>query len=289
MSVSRDGSHEGDLKSALSCQAASTQERNRLKIASHGTVARFGAGPDSVHALGPFNLDVHEGEFLCLVGPSGCGKSTFIRQVAGLLEPSSGRIELWAGEASPKIVTAMVFQDYGIFPWMTVEANVSLGLEAQGVKKREAQKRAVLWIERLGLGQFRRALPATLSGGMRQRVAIARALAVEPDILLMDEPFAALDAQLREILQEELLTLSQAISQTVIFVTHSLDEAIILGDRVVVMTGRPGRVSAEIDVPFPRPRDTSVRESEEFGRLRHKLWGVLRDEVDGNRLGGIGE
>lgn len=256
------------------------EKPRRIKISARGTRANFGVGQDAVHALGPFDLDIYEGEFLCLVGPSGCGKSTFIRQVAGLRAPSAGQVEMWGDDVSGDVVTAMVFQDYGIFPWMSVEKNVALGLRARGVNKRESLDRAGVWLERMGLAEFRRALPATLSGGMRQRVAIARALAIEPDILLMDEPFAALDAQLREVLQDELLALSQATSQTVIFVTHSLDEALVLGDRVVVMTGRPGRVAEVLEVPFSRPRDARVRESAEFGRLRNQLWSGLRAEAD---------
>jgi NitT/TauT family transport system ATP-binding protein len=256
----------------------STGGDRRVKIQSRGAQVRFGLGARTVHALGPFDLDVAEGEFVCLVGPSGCGKSTFIRLVAGLHQPTAGEISVWRDNPA-KPLTAMVFQDYGVFPWKSVERNVILGVISAGVPRREARDRTRHWLDRLGLADFAKAWPATLSGGMRPRVAIARALAMEPEILLMDEPFAALDAQLREILQEELLELSQATSQTVIFVTHSLDEALVLGDRVVVMTARPGCLAASLDVPFERPRNASVRESAEFAELRGELWDTLRTEV----------
>lgn len=238
---------------------------------------QFGNGAKAVYAVDDFTLTVRRGEFVCLVGPSGCGKSTIVKMVAGLLPPSSGSISLYTDGARAPIAT--VFQNYGIFPWKTVRGNVELALRAHGVSKAESRRRGSDWIARLGLSDFRNAYPGTLSGGMQQRVAIARALALEPEILLMDEPFASLDAQLRELLQEELLTLSEEQQQTTIFVTHSLDEAIVLGDRVIVMSARPGRVIGEIAVPFPRPRDAAVRGSAEFAALRERLWESLRSEV----------
>jgi NitT/TauT family transport system ATP-binding protein len=250
------------------------------KISARGIERTFEAGSAaSVQALGPLDLDIAAGEFVCVVGPSGCGKSTFLRILAGLLRPSAGivRIDADPTAASP---TAMVFQDYSVFPWKRVIDNVTFGLAVSGVPRREARARAQRYLDRLGLGDWAAAYPANLSGGMRQRVSIARALAVEPEILLMDEPFAAVDAQLRTVLQDELLALWQSDRRTVVFITHSLEEAILLGDRVVVMSARPGRVLRIVDVPFPRPRDAHVRTSAAFAELQGELWDLLRVEVD---------
>jgi NitT/TauT family transport system ATP-binding protein len=202
-----------------------------------------------------------------------------VKVIAGLVEPTHGVVRVHIEGRSPTPI-ATVFQDFGIFPWKTVLANVAFGLRVSGIGRRVASSRARDALVRLGLGAFLEAYPAELSGGMRQRVAIARALVVEPEILLMDEPFASLDAQLREIMQDELVRLCEEDRRTVIFVTHSLEEAIVLGDRVLVMTARPGRIVADTRVPFGRPRDTHVRESREFGEVRAELWERLRSEVD---------
>jgi NitT/TauT family transport system ATP-binding protein len=232
----------------------------------------------NVHALGPVDLTVAAGQFVCIVGPSGCGKSTLLRIVAGLVRPSEGTVEVRSGsEPVPSIAT--VFQNYGIFPWKTVQENIRFGLDIRGMSRDAANARARDWLARLGLEQFGKHYPGTLSGGMQQRVAIARALAVEPELLLMDEPFAALDAQLRHVMQDELLALWQSDRRTVLFVTHSLEEALILGDRVLVMSARPGRILADIDVPFPRPRAGEVRSDPQFGELIGQLWQLLRGEV----------
>ncbi|WSY44823.1 ABC transporter ATP-binding protein (plasmid) [Embleya sp. NBC_00888] len=247
------------------------------RIRAAGVERRFGRGASRVHALGPLDLDVEAGEFCCIVGPSGCGKSTFLRIVAGLVKPTAGRVEVTAATANP---AAMVFQNYGISPWKTVLANVRFGLDLRRVPRKEANARARDWLGRLGLADFADRYPAALSGGMQQRVSIARALAVEPEILLMDEPFAALDAQLRTILQDELLEICQADKRTVLFVTHSLEEALVLGDRVLVMSARPGRVIAERVPPFVRPRTGEVRRSPEFAAMQAELWELLRGEVE---------
>jgi len=238
----------------------------------------FGSGADTVHALGPIDFNIADGEFACIVGPSGCGKSTFLRAVAGLIRPTVGEIVIQHNDPS-RVPLAMVFQDYGIFPWKTVEANVRFGLQVSGVGKAEAKARSREWISRMGLTDFSNRYPAALSGGMRQRVAIARAMALEPELLLMDEPFAALDAQRRELLQDELLQICQSDRRTVLFVTHSLEEALILGDRVVVMSARPGRILRSVDVPFERPRSTELRSTPEFAALKGELWDLLRGEV----------
>ncbi|MGW7487612.1 ABC transporter ATP-binding protein [Streptomyces sp. NPDC054786] len=238
----------------------------------------FGRGGTAPAALGPLDTEIAPGEFVCLVGPSGCGKSTLLRITAGLLRPSEGELEIRAGTDRP---TAMIFQDYGIYDWKTVLANVRFGLDIQRVPRKEADERARSWLARMGLADFADAYPAALSGGMRQRVAIARALAVEPGMLLMDEPFAALDAQLRTILQDELLDLTQTTRTTTLFITHSLEEALVLGDRVLVMSARPGRIIAERRPPFGRPRTGAVRDTPEFTALKAELWQLLRGEVDG--------
>jgi NitT/TauT family transport system ATP-binding protein len=249
------------------------------KIVARGVERYFGDGKakERLHALGPLDLDIEEGEFVCLVGPSGCGKSTFLRMAAGLINPSEGTIDLRVQKESQ--ATAMVFQDYSIYPWKRVLANARFGLDVAKVPKKEGNERAMRYLEKLGLADRASAFPAQLSGGMKQRVAIARALAVEPEILLMDEPFAALDAQMRQILQEELLALWQADRRTVLFVTHSLEEAILLGDRVLVMSARPGVIIASKKVPFERPRTAAVRAAAEFRELEAELWSLLRQEV----------
>ncbi|QZY18033.1 ABC transporter ATP-binding protein [Streptomyces decoyicus] len=238
----------------------------------------FGRGRTALAALGPVDAEIAPGEFVCLVGPSGCGKSTLLRIAAGLLRPSEGELEIRASAERP---AAMIFQDYGIHDWKTVLANVRFGLDIQRVPRKEADARARSWLARMELTEFAGAYPAALSGGMRQRVAIARALAVEPEMLLMDEPFAALDAQLRTLLQDELLDLTQTTRTTTLFITHSLEEALVLGDRVLVMSARPGRIIAERRPPFGRPRTGAVRDTPEFTALKAELWQLLRNEVDG--------
>lgn len=255
------------------------QSGRPVKISARAVERHFGGGKDrAIHALGPLDLDIVDGEFVCIVGPSGCGKSTFLRMLAGLIRPSDGEIEI--AVRSTGHATAMVFQDYSIFPWKKVIDNVRYGLDVEGVPKKQGNERAMTYLRKLGLGDRSKSYPDTLSGGMKQRVAIARALAIEPEILLMDEPFAALDAQMRQILQNELLALWEADRRTVVFITHSLEEAILLGDRVLVMSSRPGRIIAEKHVPFERPRPDALRGSVEFAELSAELWELLRAEVE---------
>ena len=251
-------------------------------VCADGIGRSFVSRRSVVEALGPVDLRIGRGEFVAIVGPSGCGKSTLLRIAAGLINPTAGTLELIPGGDSRRLL-AMVFQDYGIFPWKNVRDNVRFALDLEGVARAGANATADEWLERLGLADFADALPRTLSGGMRQRVAIARAFASDPELLLMDEPFAALDAQLRTILQDELLMLTQESNRTVVFVTHSLDEAIVLADRVLVMSSRPGRIIADHRVPFGRPRRSDVRAQTAFGELREELWRALRGEVEATR------
>lgn len=262
-----------------------------LKILAESVGKSFPTSHGVVHALHEFSLDVREGEFLCLVGPSGCGKSTFLRIVAGLVTASAGRLKVRRGTASDpaqpagtpettdRPLSAMVFQEYAVFPWKTVLDNVAFGLHMRGIARAERQAVAMDWINRVGLRRFAHHYPPQLSGGMRQRVGIARALANNPEILLMDEPLGALDAQTRAILQEELLRLWEGSRQTVLYVTHSIEEAVLLGDRVVLMTAHPGTNKATFDVPFARPRSLRTAAEPEFGRLTLAIWEALRDEV----------
>ena len=249
------------------------------KVVASGVERSFAGRDGDVAALGPLDLAVAEGEFVALVGPSGCGKTTFLRIVGGLLNPTEGWVEL-APRDPTQAPVAMVFQDYGIYPWKTVLANVRFGLDVAGVPRRAGDARARQWLDRMGLADTARAYPPALSGGMRQRVAIARALAVEPEILLLDEPFAALDAQLRRILGEELLRLWESERRTVLLVTHSVEEALVLADRVVVLSARPGRVLGDLPVPFPRPRPSDLRSSAAFRSLEAEIWALLRREVE---------
>lgn len=251
----------------------------KLRIANVGKTFRLRKG-GTFTALSDITFDVARGEFVSVVGPSGCGKSTLLRMIAGLDVPTTGSIEI-AQDVEGRPPTAVVFQEYSIFPWKSVEENVAFGLRMRGVGKKEALEIARHWLKKVNLGGFEQAYPATLSGGMKQRVAVARALALDPEVLLLDEPFAALDAQMREVLQEELLDQWQdgGTSRSALLVTHSLDEAILLGDSVVLMSATPGVVRERYEVPFPRPRNPHLRGTKEFAELRDLIWSHLREEV----------
>jgi NitT/TauT family transport system ATP-binding protein len=230
--------------------------------------------------LDGFHLDVREGEFLAVLGPSGCGKSTLLSVLAGLVAQTSGDVAV-DGEpvSAARRKLGFVFQGYALFPWRTVRRNVETGLEIRGVKRAERRREAERFLRLVGLHDFADHYPHQLSGGMRQRVAIARVLAYGPEILLMDEPFGALDAQTRESLQQELLAIWEQSAKTVVFVTHSIDEAIFLADRVAIMGRGPGRVKEIIEIDLPRPRDASLRHSAAFVALRQRAWESLRHEL----------
>ena len=227
-------------------------------------------------AVDDFTLDVKKGELISIVGPSGCGKTTILRSIAGLLQPTSGRITIGDRECTaPGSDRGMVFQDFALFPWRSVQKNVEFGMEVAGVPKEERRERAERYIKAVGLEKFANARIHELSGGMKQRVGIARALVMHPAVILMDEPFGALDAQTRNIMQEQLTKIIQHSERTIIFVTHSVDEALFLSDRVVVLTKRPSTIYKVIDVPWDRPRD---RASPEFTALRKQILTYLEQQ-----------
>ncbi|MGM3278378.1 ABC transporter ATP-binding protein [Ralstonia sp. 24A2] len=244
------------------------------------TVRNDAGQTEEVAVLRDFDLDIRDGEFLSVLGPSGCGKSTFLSILAGLTERTGGNIRI-DGHALAGINPhqGVVFQGYALFPWRTVLENIEVGLEIRGVLKAERRRIAQEHLELVGLTGAGARYPHEISGGMKQRVAIARSLAYKPDVLLMDEPFAALDAQTREILQGELLRIWEQYRKTIVFITHSLDEAIFLSDRIAVMTRRPGTVKQILEVPLPRPRLPELRNSEAFVALRQQAWDILKDEV----------
>ncbi len=227
-------------------------------------------------AIAGFNLDVKRGETISFIGPSGCGKTTILRMIAGLMEPTSGEVYI-DGEpcTKPGPDRGMVFQDFALFPWRTVRKNVEFGMEVNGISKEERAERADRYLDAVGLGDFKDARIHELSGGMKQRVGIARALVNKPSVLLMDEPFGALDAQTRNIMQVELLKMLAKTDQTVMFVTHSVDEAVFLSDRIVLLTKRPARIKEIIEIGWPHPRD---RASPEFTKLRKMILGELEKE-----------
>jgi len=233
-----------------------------------------------VLAIEALSTSIGGGEFVSILGPSGCGKSTFLKIVDGLITPTSGRLIVDGQQVDrPGQDRAMVFQDASLFPWYTVVRNVSYGLECHGVPAKEARARARPFISLVGLSGFENHYPYELSGGMQQRVNLARALAVDPGMLLMDEPFAALDAQTRELMQAELLRIWNEQRKTVLFITHQIDEAVYLSDRVIVMSARPGRIIADITIEIPRPRELAVKRSPKFHEYVDNIWELIEGQV----------
>lgn len=237
-------------------------------------------GPEGeIVALAGVDLAVREGEFLSVVGPSGCGKTTMLRILAGLEKSYGGSVE-FAIETGGNPLQSMVFQEQGVFPWLTVLENAAYGLTVRHVTRDRRLAQARDYLRKLGLSAFETAYPSQLSGGMRQRVNLARAFVNDPAVLLMDEPLGSLDEQTKMLVQTDLLRLWEGSNKTVIFITHSLDEAIVLGDRVAVMSNRPGRIKTILDIDLPRPRDAlELRNNEHFLRLRRAVWDSLREEV----------
>lgn len=249
----------------------------RINVDRLGKVYPGVRGP--VAALRDVSFAIHEGEFCALIGPSGCGKTTLLHILAGLIPPTSGTFTI-PQHRPDRLAAAVVFQGVSTLPWMTVGQNVDYGLRLLRVERPERRRRVDAFLEMVGLREFRDAYPYQLSEGMRQRVSIARALATDADVLLMDEPFANLDEQNRLLLQDELLRIWAGTQRTILFVTHSLDEAIRLADRVLVMTASPGTIKTEVMVPFRRPRDfRDIRRDPAYGILSARLWDELREEV----------
>ncbi len=251
-------------------------EQAALVLQAEKVTQRFG----EVVAIEEFSLQVPRGEFLVIVGPSGCGKSTVLNQFAGFLRPSSGRVLLDGQEirdVEPRC--GMVFQKYALFPWLSVERNISFGPDMRGVAAEKTRARVDQLLQLIDIEPFRKHYPSQLSGGMQQRVALARTLANDPEVLLCDEPFAALDAMTRQVLQAELVKIVAAEAKTVVFITHSIDEALLLADRIVVMSARPGRIKLELQNSLPRPRSVEVQNTEAYAGLKQQIWECVREEV----------
>lgn len=245
-------------------------------ISVNNLTRTFASPAGTLNAIEDISLDIRAGEFLAIVGPSGCGKTTLLRILAGLDKPTAGSLDAPGDFPS----NSLVFQGRSVFPWMTVEDNIVYGLKLAGIGRSLRSARADGLLRMIGIERFRRSYPHQLSEGMRQRVAIARALAVDPDLLLMDEPFSALDEQTKLLLQDEVLEIWERTRKTIVFITHSIDEALVMADRVVVFTAQPGRVKAIVDVKFPRPRGfLAVRSDPRFAERFQHIWELLRDEV----------
>jgi NitT/TauT family transport system ATP-binding protein len=267
-------SHSGALDSATA------RLENDPKISVTDLTMQFQVKDTTVTALDGISFDIPKGQFFVVVGPSGCGKTTLLRVLAGLETASSGTFNVRASEEG-RPESSMIFQGDSIFPWMTVWDNAAYGLRLRNVPSREVRDTVGHYLDKTGLTAFANAFPYQLSGGMRQRVSIARAFANDPDVLLMDEPFSALDEQNKTLLQEELLKIWDETRKTVVFITHSVDEAVTLGDRIMIMTSRPGRVKAILDVPFERPRNVlELRSRPEYGEMVFRIWEDLRSEVN---------
>ncbi|QSG07399.1 ABC-type nitrate/sulfonate/bicarbonate transportsystem, ATPase component [Halapricum desulfuricans] len=250
-----------------------------VRIRATGIEKAYTGQDGDVQALSGMDLSVYDSEFFCLLGPSGCGKSTFLRLVSGLLEPDAGEIDIRTESNGDRPSTSMVFQEKGIFPWKSVLDNVAFGLKMRGVGRQNRYEIAREYIEKVNLSEFENAYPHQLSGGMAQRVGIARAFANDPQVLLMDEPFGDLDAQTKRYLQEELLSLWSESRKTVVYVTHDIEEAIQLGDRLGVMGARPGHLKEVIDVDLDRPRTRENLDIARLEELQTRVWDVLSDEV----------
>ena len=231
-----------------------------------------------VEALAGVTFAVESEEIVAVVGPSGCGKSTLLNMLGGLLSPTEGRVGFEGDLPSGRPPTAMVFQEFALFPWKTVAGNVAWGLEAQGIEKEKVAETVQAYLELMDLAQFRNHYPAEISGGMKQRVALARVLAFNPKVLLMDEPFGALDAQTRETMQEEVTRIWERTHKTIVFVTHDIEEAVFLGDRVIVLSARPGRIREDIRIELPRPRTLEIKKSAQCHQYRNTIWDLIRRE-----------
>jgi len=256
-----------------------SDRRSAVRASCRGVSLTYPTRAGSTSALDGVSLELGSDEFVCLVGPSGCGKSTLLKLLAGLLEPTAGSVEIDLDPDEARLPRAMVFQDHCVFPWMSVLENVVFGLEHRRLPREDKRRRALDMLQQVGLESFAGGYPHELSVGMRQRVALARAFVAEPQILLLDEPLAALDALTKVVLQEELLRLWRQHRAQIVYVTHDLAEAVLLGDRVLVMSGRPGRILLDVPVPLARPRDLRDRSRSEIVEIERRLWAALEPEV----------
>ncbi len=254
-------------------------KEGNIKVSIQGVQKKYHTRKGDVVALSGVDFDIRENEFICVIGPSGCGKSTLLNIIAGLLEPTSGQI-LVDGKPIKGTGTdrGVVFQQYALFPWLTVKKNVEFGLKLKGMSKEECDEVAMKYLRMVDLEKFADSYPKELSGGMKQRVAIARAYAMNPQVLLMDEPFGALDAQTRTQLQSELLKAWQEENKTCFFVTHDIEEAIVLATKVVIMSARPARIKEVVDIDIPYPRDQETKMSQRFVELKNHIWGQVYQE-----------
>jgi len=251
-----------------------------IKLHIHQVSKTYQTDGVEVEAIDEIDLRIRNEEFATILGPSGCGKSTLLRIVAGLVKPTRGIVRLDGNViGGPGQDRGMVFQSYTLFPWLTVKENIRFGLEISGVPRAQQEQISQEFVEKVGLKGFEQTYPKGLSGGMKQRVAIARALANNPAILLLDEPFGALDAQTRALMQELLTQVWEELHKTILFVTHDVEEAIFLSDRVFVMTARPGKIKAEIDIPLERPRSYEIKSTEAFLDLKKQALGLIREEA----------
>ena len=270
-------------RSSGSPKLGSTKLREAVaggRMSVRNVTIEFGSGAGLRRAVENASLEIEPGEFVCLLGPTGCGKSTLLNSLAGFVRPTAGSVGIDGQEVlAPDPSRGMVFQHHSLFPWKTVKRNVAFGPRMAGLGREQSEQRARRFLELVGLGAFENHYPHMLSGGMQQRVGIARALANYPSVLLMDEPFGALDAQTRAIMQESLLAIWSEFGNTVVFVTHDVDEAVFLGSRVVVMSASPGRLIADIPVTLPRPRDVAVLTAPEFVDIKRQCLGYIREET----------
>lgn len=253
---------------------------DKTKIVIDSVSVRFPTGDTEVVALDNINLEVRENEFICIMGPSGCGKTTLMNAIAGMIKPTSGTIKVSDRLVSkPGPDRAVVFQADAVFPWMTVEENIAFSQKVQGKSKKEIKETVDRYIELVHLQDFRKAWPKQLSGGMRKRVDIARAYAANPEVMLLDEPFGPLDIMTKEYLQEELYKVWLEAPRTIIFITHDLEEALYLGDRVIIMTPRPGKIHSIYEPGFPRDRDMSIKTDDRFIEYRKKIRAIFKEEI----------
>ena len=256
-----------------------TNNNSKVRVRIDNVRKVFNGRNGEMVALNGVSLDIHDNEFICVVGPSGCGKSTLLNIIAGLSEPTSGKVYCDGKEVTGTgTERGVVFQQYALFPWLTVKKNVMFALEMRGIKGKAAEEEAMKYLEMVDLAKFADHYPKELSGGMKQRVAIARAYAAEPEVLLMDEPFGALDAQTRTQLQTELLETWEKKRKTCFFITHDVEEAIILAQRVIIMSARPGRIKDIVDIDIPYPRTQETKMTPHFMELKNHIWGQVYQE-----------